>query len=466
MDPAAAADVLLLRAVETVPHPAWSAADARWASRVARDEVGRDAAAETFLTARARAAWQRLGPREPALAAWRRGARPRRWAVLLGAALAIAFAVGVLVDHPGSGGAIDLLAPPIWAVLLWNVAVYLLLALRLPLRHAGATRLWSALARLVRPGLRGAEGAVPARFAADLAPRLQPAALARVAATLHLAAAALALGLIAGLYLRGLVLDFRVGWQSTFLDAAQVQRLLAVTLAPASRVSGIALPGVAEVQALRLPGAAAAPGAAAPWIHLYAWQLLLVVVGPRLLLAAGAAWRARRLAAAIALPLDEPYFRQLLWQQRAQVPSWRLQPYAQAPDPAAIEALRRALADAFGDAATLEVAPPVPFGAEDDAPPVPADGRVRLALFALGATPEAENHGRFLRTLAAGGETWALVDEAAFRERFGDDSPRIAPRRAAWSALAAEVGVALHFVDLRRPDPTALQQAWLGRSSG
>jgi hypothetical protein len=465
MDPAAAADVLLLRAVETVPHPAWSAADARWASRVARDEVGRDAAAEAFLAARARAAWQRLGPREPALAAWRRGARPRRWAVLLGPALAVAFAAGVLVDRLGGGGAIDLLAPPIWAVLLWNLLVYALLVLRLPWRGAGGSRLAAALARLVSRPLRGGDAAVPARFAADLTPRLQPVALARTAVTLHLAAAALALGLIAGLYLRGLVLDFRVGWQSTFLDAAQVQRLLAVALAPASRISGIALPGVAELQALRLPGGSAAPGAAAPWIHLYAWQLLLVVVGPRLLLAAAAAWRARRLVAAIALPLDEPYFRQLLWQQRAQLPGWRLQPYAQAPDPAAVDALRRALADAFGDAATLEVGPLVPFGAEDDAPPAPADGRVRLALFALGATPEAENHGRFLRRLAAGGQAWALVDEAAFRERFGDDSPRLAPRRAAWSALAADAGVALDFVDLRRPDPTALQQAWLGRGS-
>ncbi len=463
MNQAAAAEVLLLRAVETVPHPAWSAADARWASRVAREQVGPDAAAEAFLAARAQAAWQRLGPREPALAAWRRGGSPRRWAVLLGPVLLAAFVLGVVVDHLGGRGAIDLLAPPIWAVLLWNLLVYAALVLRLPFRGAGGSRPAAALARLMARPLRAGGAAVPARFAADLAPRLQPAAFARAAVVLHLAAAALALGLVAGLYLRGLVLDFRVGWQSTFLDAAQVQRLLAVTLAPASRVSGIALPGVAEVQALRLPGAPPAPGAAAPWIHLYAWQLLLVVVAPRVLLAAGAAVRARRLAHAIALPLDEPYFRQLLWQQRGSVPSFRLQPYAQAPDPAAVEALRRALADAFGDAATLEVAPLVPFGAEDDLPPPPADGRVRLALFALGATPEAENHGRFLRALAAGGQAWALVDEAAFRERFGDDSPRIAPRQAAWAALAAQAGVALHGVDLRRPDPTALQQAWLGR---
>ena len=51
---------------------------------------------------------------------------------------------------------------------------------------------------------------------------------------MHALAAALALGLIGGMYLRGLVFDVRAGWQSTFLDAGSVHAFLATALAPAS----------------------------------------------------------------------------------------------------------------------------------------------------------------------------------------------------------------------------------------
>ena len=53
------------------------------------------------------------------------------------------------------------------------------------------------------------------------------------------------------------------------------------------------LPDVAALQALRLAATAPAGASAAPWIHLYALQLLLLVVLPRWLLALWAGWRAR-----------------------------------------------------------------------------------------------------------------------------------------------------------------------------
>ncbi len=303
---------------------------------------------------------------------------------------------------------------------------------------------------------------MPARYATDLAALRAPRAAAQGAAALHLAAAALALGLIAGLYLRGLVLDYRAGWQSTFLDARQVHALLSVALAPASRASGIALPDLAAVQALRLPAGGAASAPAAMWIHLYAWQLGLLVLLPRLALALLAGWRARRLAAHAELPLAEPYFARLLAQRAGRVPRLLLCPYAHRPDPQAVERLRAALAAALGDASDLQAAPAVPHGAEDDAPLPPADGRTRLALFALGATPEAENHGRFLRRLAQTGTVLALVDEAAFRARFGDDAPRLAARRQAWQALAATSGADAAFIDLRAPDVQGFADALAG----
>ena len=72
------------------------------------------------------------------------------------------------------------------------------------------------------------------RVRAELVAPAAPLATARIALCLHAAAATLALGLMGGMYLRGLVLDYRAGWQSTFLQADTVQAVLSTALAPAT----------------------------------------------------------------------------------------------------------------------------------------------------------------------------------------------------------------------------------------
>jgi hypothetical protein len=135
-----------------------------------------------------------------------------------------------------------------------------------------------------------------------------PLSIKRWSVLLHAAAAALGLGLIASLYLRGLVLDYRAGWESTFLDAASVQQLLNTLLGPAALFTGVAVPDVAPLQ---LAPGVAAQASAAPWIHLYGATLLLAVVLPRTVLALLAAARARWQARHFTLPLDTPYFESL-----------------------------------------------------------------------------------------------------------------------------------------------------------
>jgi len=108
----------------------------------------------------------------------------------------------------------------------------------------------------------------------------------RAALLLHTTAAALGLGLIGGLYLRGLVLDYRAAWESTFLSADNAHALLAAVFAPAMALSNIAWPDSATFVAMRSVHGAAQTGApAAPWIHLLALTLLFAVVLPRMLLA-------------------------------------------------------------------------------------------------------------------------------------------------------------------------------------
>ncbi len=286
--------VLLLQARETDGASAlWSAEDRRWATRQAADAVGDDASPERFVVARAAVALQRLLPRDAAGQRWlvRRGWHAA-WVLL---AVVAGFAAGLAADQLGQPQRVNLLAPAVWAVVAWSLVVYAALLLPLP-----ALGLRDALTRW---GLGGGDGP-----AALWALQARPLQAARVALVLHTAAAALGAGLVAGLYLRGLVLDYRAGWQSTFLDAAAVQQVLGQLLAPASHLTGVAVPDVAP---LRIGPDGDATASAAPWIHLYATTLALAVLLPRGLLALWAGWRARRLSLHFGLPLDTPYFEAL-----------------------------------------------------------------------------------------------------------------------------------------------------------
>ena len=116
-----------------------------------------------------------------------------------------------------------------------------------------------------------------------------PIIAARSRRLLHLGSAAVALGLIAGLYFRGIVFRYEAGWESTFLGPSQVRDVLGVLFGPAARWSGIALPASTEAVAALRWDATGGGGDAAPWIHLIAVTLAIYVVIPRLAIA-GAAW--------------------------------------------------------------------------------------------------------------------------------------------------------------------------------
>jgi hypothetical protein len=190
---------------------------------------------------------------------------------------------------------------------------------------------------------------------------------------------------------------------------------------------------------------------------VYALSLLLFVVLPRTLLALVSAGRARMRAGRFPLPLDEAYFQRLLRLKRgaeAQVQVW---PYAMAPSPQAVLGLRALLADVFGARVGLQIAAGVAFGAEDSVPPAPASTTSHaIAWFDLSATPEAENHARFVRQLAAavpaGASVLVLIDEAAFKRRFESMPERLAQRREVWRAMCAEFGTLPVFADFDAPE--------------
>lgn len=442
MNEADARRVLLVRSFETGSDSAlWTLADRAWATRLALQTAGREAPFERFLVERSGHALERLLARGATSARWvqRRGWRPQ-WVVL---AVLAAAALGAAFDRIGDAQRIDLLAPPVWAVLAWNLVVYVGLVLHLGRPRHGLRR-W-----LVR-----AEGAGPSGWWTRAA---APLLLARGALVLHLAAAAFAAGLVAGMYVRGLALDYRAGWQSTFLEPAQVQALLDVLLAPASWATGIAVPAV---EALRVTPQTAAAAPAAPWIHLYAATLVDAVVLPRLVLAWVAAWRAGRFERRFPLALGEPYFARL--RQLQQGGALRVQVVAHGAElsPPAVLGLRTMLVAAYGDETELEFAPAIAYGGEDAALALQAGTMLRVAVFDLGATPEPETQGRLLQLLAAGGTPLvAVIDESAFAERFATLPERIAERRAAWEDFARSHGAGFVATALVAPQLEAARRA-------
>ncbi|MEO7117311.1 MAG: hypothetical protein ABIZ18_15835, partial [Caldimonas sp.] len=225
-----ARDVTWLEAFETARPlaPSWSDEDRSWADRVALEAVDPEAPIDEFVAQRAGHALQRLGPREPVLR--RLAAQRAGGGVWMAVVALVAFGFGLAIDSIGNGQRIDLLAPPFWGVLVWNLAVYLILivwplvrlARRAPQGNGPIVRAMEALlrARHRLPRASGGGSATALRkFAALWLSRSRPLAALRAESALHAGAAALALGLIAGLYARGLVLDYRAVWESTFLDA-------------------------------------------------------------------------------------------------------------------------------------------------------------------------------------------------------------------------------------------------------
>jgi hypothetical protein len=469
MDERAALAVTAVRAVETTDRAraVWTDADRAWASRAAAEVEGASAPPAVFLARRARLALERIGVRAPALARVVRAAHWRPW---IGASLvAIALIAGVAGDRIGDAQRINILAPPVLGVLLWNLAVYVTLAVGYVVRYGDATAagpLRRAVARLAG-GVGGVRAArtdemtqAIAAFARDWSAQAAPLYAARAARILHLAAAAFALGIIGSLYVRGLAFEYRATWESTFLDAATVRSLAAFFYAPGAFVSGIVVPDAAHIAAIRAP----ASENAAPWLHLVAATLAVIVIAPRLLLALGMWMVERYRAARIGEDFHAPYFARLLRDFDEGPVAVHVVPYSFSVTSSALAALETLLERALGAGATLAITPPVAYGDEATtlAEMEHAGRGPVVALFNATATPERETHGRFLAALAASASARPLlviIDEAALNARWRDDQARREARRRLWRDACAEVRLAPVFVDLAAPDLAAVEEA-------
>ncbi len=477
MNEHSALEVIAVRAIETQDRgrTVWSDAERAWASRAAAEVVGEKADADTFLARRANLVMERLGERNRAL---REAVRVMRWHPWHGwAIVAGAFALGFVIDRMSGGQRVNLLAPPVLALIGWNLAVYLVLLTtrifriskpsvpgllrRMSLRFVGLVPWRSAFRSAAQVSGNNIIFTSIAKLADTWLALALPLYTARIGRILHLAAAALALGVIIGLYARGLSLEYRATWESTFLDANTVHAWLAAILGPGAWLSGIPVPDAAHMRSIHAP----ASGNAAAWLHLFAASVLLIVLIPRIALAL-LAWHTERIIARrFPISLDDPYFQHLLRGFHAGPVRVRVVPFSYTMHEAAQVGLESIVTHCFGGSTSLVLEPPVRWDSDIDAVlgmATAGQGPV-IVLFNISATPEEEVHGAFIEAFKSrfhtGHTLIAVVDESPYHARWPGDEIRIAQRRRTWSELLDAHRLPVVYANLVAPDLNAVNLA-------
>lgn len=483
-----AEQINLVRAIETTDreHAVLSEDDRRIASHSARERLANAASdpalaglpvAAQFIGIRAELLLNRVLRRFPAFDTVMKQTRHLAWAAVLIPLLALI--VGVGVDRIADPHRVDLLSAPLLVILAWNLVVYsgMLAWSLLPAARRGgglAQRLQSvrrASDRLLHQ-LPVSLHAALLSFSIEWRRLSRALDAARIGRMLHLSAALFATGATLSLYLRGFLTQYAVGWESTFLDASQLQTILSTLFAPARAVFRLQPFSLVDIEALRfsLSGAAVTGGGGARWVHLYAATMLLLVILPRLVLAGVAHWRAQRLQRDFPLPLAQPYFRQLISQLGGVGGVMRVLPYSFALDPPRNDALAQIAGMLLGERARVTVDASTGYGTEAGVmakavQPSGEDIAITAVLFNLAATPETPHHGAFLERVvqharAEGQQILVLLDESGYRARLGDQASgeaQLTQRLALWQAFCQQYQLHATAVDLLVPQRRHLE---------
>jgi hypothetical protein len=268
---------------------------------------------------------------------------PEDW---LGSWLLVAALVGMLSNYLGPSGLVHVVYNPLTFLLVWNLAIYAVLAWRRlrpftpgtaalvessPLSHtvsqphestnpqetsnSGGLCRWllgdlylkwlsyKAKYQGARVKLANA-GKVGAAFWESYWDAAGSVIVARLETLVHIGAIGVLFGALAGTYLRGFFFEYNAIWRSTFLtDPTSVTAFLNFLLGPASLLIDGRLLTPEAVHPLLLPSGTLA----GPWIHKLALTAGLVVLAPRAILATLSARHARTEARSLQLDLSEAY---------------------------------------------------------------------------------------------------------------------------------------------------------------
>ena len=464
--------VLLVRAIEQARDNggAWSAADAREATRATTELVGAKAGFDQFVARRAEWVLEEVRRRR-ANAAVDVGAPrwPRTAAVAL---IVAALLTGLVTDYLAAEHRVDLVEYPLIGLILWNVVVCLLVVVRSSLRllsrrktaHGGFL-----LETIGKLRLRGALSLHSARgnswvgqFRNEWSALSAPLNEARLALALHLAAISFALGVMISLCFRGLYKGYLACWETSFLEvtANTVHNIVSVVLAPGAVLLDRTIPDAQHIAGLHcVTGKGELAG---PWILLYAASILLWIVLPRLLLATAARVSIWRLQRFFPLSTKSSYFTTLKAIRYGDALDVLLVPFRYELSANAKDNLTRLLERVFGLTVTISVQQPVLMGADTKDWQAALGNERHIAVFVifnLAATAESDAHGELLQRIRYRVDgripVVPLVDTSNYVER---DPDRFRERCNQWRTVLDAIGLKPLFINLASADDEAVLQ--------
>ena len=446
--------VLLARALESSGDKSakWTQADAESLSLRAAHALGENADAARMLVERARLVLSEAAKRGVQTTV---GTKARFPLLLAPVFILAAFVLGALTDRIASPEhLVNLLSPPFWTVIVWNIAVYVVLFLcalgilgnskdrfGLPLRSF-LTSFVEKSAFSTFSFKKGFKSFFYTQWSGIAAPLVRM----HVARVLHLAAIAFALGLITSLLVRGFGTSYWAGWESTWLaeNPSAVKKFLDYTYGLIPSVAGLpAMPDLAQVSEMRadnLPYLQSAPSAA-PWLIRMMLLMVIAVIIPRLAFVLFDTWRIKRFRNHVCVEINDPYFEKILTQCAEDAALGQLLIVSSSVErphrPQTVVNIRRY----WGLEADSTV-----FSMDFDdmqapAPEIsaPAPRKTVVLLWLDGTqTPEVDTHGIVIEKLKAACEASqdavfaALLDLAEFSDHFSQLPDRIKEREALW----------------------------------
>lgn len=356
--------------------------------------------------------------------------------------------LGYLVSGLGQDAEFNLLALPLVGVLIWN-GLIMAAALVLELKSEGRSPILERLAKRLSPSPEDRSGEGEALTGMSVDQRFSQLAEApalerwqrRFRAWLHVAAAMLALGSAISLYAHGWSKEYRAVWESTLLSDSQAQIFFGALFKPASSALHLPLPLDKLPEMHRTQGLVASSAPALPWIHLYAGTLFLLVILPRLLLAALSVWRAHMIMLKRMRSMGwKTYLIRTLRSVEGGQEVITVLIHATDATPFHREVWTRGVRDRFGRMIETEMIT-VPLGDEDDfvAEWKPAHPRV-FVIFNLATTPELEVQRRFvldvkqvLTSHQPESELIVMLDATSIGNRWSPE--KLAGRENLWTEI-------------------------------
>lgn len=494
MNPRELRTVLLIHSIEETDRggeviPLADRADAsRWVMRESGKLEAQPSAAlspqsQAFLIKRSDRLLDRLRLRSPAVMQVLALAGGLTW---LGRfVLVAAVAVGVSLSALDGSRRINILAFPLIGLIAWNLFVYVALMVTwLRTRGRAPAGFWFAhfyerwiagrIESLMRHSTRYNVPLTTGlrRFAAEWGALSQPMLFLRAKRLMHFAAALVAIGLIVGLYIRGVALRYEAGWESTFLGPQSAYALIAMLYEPASLLSGISLGTSGDISELRWT-ATSGGGEAATWIHLIAITAVLYIVLPRLVAAFAATFGLWRLSRRVPLPASLlGYARALLIGVGSGTvgETASVVPYAYEPKAPSIAGLESLLGATLGANLKIQMGDPVKYGDEESVAKrlAAVNATWHVILMTLASTPEVENHGAFLKGWrdwlvknATSAPLLIVIDEGPYAARMRGEvalEQRLQERRKLWRDFVAGYGLRAVFADLIQIKPGAASE--------